>query len=207
MPNGAQKSSWTKPPKPFSLIAKKIISTQTDSASAKVVLTSAVGTMRKPCSVCGKSPRTHVTESTGRKSMAFISSTQTNTVNASGATNLLRSPWKMPFTWPIDVGEADLDERLRLARHARSSRSGDPPEEARGRRIPRMIETMIESTLSVQKPPSPMGCVEGREVVRDVLGRIFVLRPCEFVTRPRQAGSYCFHRCPARRWPRRTPLP
>ena len=30
--------------------------------------------------------------STGRKSIAFISSTQTNTVSAIGATNLL-SPW------------------------------------------------------------------------------------------------------------------
>ncbi len=31
--------------------------------------------------------------------MAFMSSTHRPTVNANGATNLCRSPWKMSFTW------------------------------------------------------------------------------------------------------------
>jgi len=43
-PNGAQKSSWMKPPTPFSLMAKPIIIAHTDKASAKVAFTSAVGT-------------------------------------------------------------------------------------------------------------------------------------------------------------------
>ena len=37
-------------------------------------------------------------QSTGRKSMAFMSRTQTNTVRAAGATKVWRSPWKMPLT-------------------------------------------------------------------------------------------------------------
>src|SRR5687767_7066699 len=43
-PNGAQNNSWMKPPRPLAEMAKPIISTQTESAKANVVLTSAVGT-------------------------------------------------------------------------------------------------------------------------------------------------------------------
>src|SRR5216110_1756470 len=43
-PNGAQNNSWTKPPAPLAAMAKPIIRNQTESDSAKVVLTSAVGT-------------------------------------------------------------------------------------------------------------------------------------------------------------------
>src|SRR5689334_8231422 len=82
-PKGAQKSSWMKPPTPFSFTAKPIIIAHTDSANAKVVFTSAVGTSRNPCS-----GRNIENQSTGRKSMQFISSTQKPTANASGATNL-----------------------------------------------------------------------------------------------------------------------
>ncbi|MNC85652.1 hypothetical protein D3C83_12620 [compost metagenome] len=51
---------------------------------------SAVGTGRHSCRPM--SPSAPATQSTGRKSMAFISVTHTNTVNAAGAMNLLRSP-------------------------------------------------------------------------------------------------------------------
>ena len=40
-PNGEQKSSWMNPPAPFTLIAKPIMSSHTESASANVVFTSA----------------------------------------------------------------------------------------------------------------------------------------------------------------------
>src|SRR5260221_11937380 len=43
-PNGAQNSSWMKPPAPLAATAKPIIRNHTESDSAKVVLTSAVGT-------------------------------------------------------------------------------------------------------------------------------------------------------------------
>src|SRR5438874_6329166 len=43
-PKGAQNSSWMKPPTPLAATAKPIISSHTESDSAKVVLTSAVGT-------------------------------------------------------------------------------------------------------------------------------------------------------------------
>ncbi len=36
------------------------------------------------------------TQSTGSRSIAFMSSTQTKTVSATGPTNLFGSPWKMP---------------------------------------------------------------------------------------------------------------
>src|SRR5690349_16260007 len=46
LPNGAQKSSCTQPPKPFAAIENQIIIANTESESANVVLTSAVGTRR-----------------------------------------------------------------------------------------------------------------------------------------------------------------
>src|SRR5580765_2292438 len=49
-PNGEQNSSCIQPPKPLACTENSSIRNHTDSASAKVVLTSAVGTMRKPCS-------------------------------------------------------------------------------------------------------------------------------------------------------------
>src|SRR5258706_3901309 len=48
-PNGEQNSSWIQPNRPLAAIENQIISSHTDSASAKVVLTSAVGTMREAC--------------------------------------------------------------------------------------------------------------------------------------------------------------
>src|SRR5258708_27164257 len=47
-PNGEQKSSWMKPPTPFTLMAKKIILAPTDNASSNVVDTSALCTMQQP---------------------------------------------------------------------------------------------------------------------------------------------------------------
>src|SRR5882724_1734575 len=46
-PNGAQNNSWIQPPRPLQEIENQIISNQTDSASANVVLMSAVGTPRQ----------------------------------------------------------------------------------------------------------------------------------------------------------------
>src|SRR5690349_25174653 len=45
-PNGAQNSSWIQPPTPFAAIENQIIIPNTESESANVVLTSAVGTRR-----------------------------------------------------------------------------------------------------------------------------------------------------------------
>src|SRR5579864_2288303 len=45
-PNGEQNSSWIQPPRPFTLIAKKIDIANTVSESANVVFTSAVATPR-----------------------------------------------------------------------------------------------------------------------------------------------------------------
>ena len=64
-----------------------IISANTVSASANVVLMSAVGTTRQLCSPIAPSPLDRM--STGRKSIAFMSTTQTNTVSAIGATQKL----------------------------------------------------------------------------------------------------------------------
>src|SRR5258706_13429014 len=48
-PNGAQNSSRTKPLTPFAEMAEPIIRSHTESDSAKVVVTSAVGTGRHSC--------------------------------------------------------------------------------------------------------------------------------------------------------------
>src|SRR5690606_5139104 len=47
LPKGEQNSSCSQPPRPLTWIAKKIISSQTDRANAKVALTSDVGTLRQ----------------------------------------------------------------------------------------------------------------------------------------------------------------
>ena len=45
--------------------------------------------------------------------MAFMRTTHTNTVRARGATNLWRSPWKMPFTWvSMKSKQVELAERI-----------------------------------------------------------------------------------------------
>src|ERR1035437_2558279 len=46
-PNGEQNNSCIQPPRPFTLMVKKIIKNHTDNASAKVVLMSEVGTARQ----------------------------------------------------------------------------------------------------------------------------------------------------------------
>ena len=98
-PKGAQKSSWMKPPTPFTLIAKPIISTQTVSASAKVVFTSAVGTMRKPCSAPGCSAVTSATMSDGQEVHGVHQQHPDEHRERERRDELVRSPWKMPFTW------------------------------------------------------------------------------------------------------------
>src|SRR5258706_12318658 len=156
-PNGEQNSSWMNPPVPLTLNGKKIMGTQTEGARAKVVLTSAVGTMRKPCAACSlKSPMNHAMMSTGRKSMEFMRSTQTNTVSASGATNLCGSPWNMPFTWSLMKSKQSSTNACRfvgtpeLAPLATHQKKPTPMN-------PTITPTMIESRLSVMNPPSPTG--------------------------------------------------
>jgi hypothetical protein len=132
-PNGEQKSSWMNPPSPFTLIAKKIIRSHTDSASANVVLTVGRGNDAEAVSRGSpKSPMNHAMMSTGRKSMEFISNTHTNTVSARGAMNLWRSPWKMPFTESSMKSKQSSTNAWRFVAR-RSWRLGDPPEEPRHR--------------------------------------------------------------------------
>jgi hypothetical protein len=135
----------------------QIISSQTESASAKVVLTSAVGTGRQACSPAHSSGAT--TMSIGRKSMAFITSTQTNTVSAAGATNVLRSPWwKMPFTWSSMNSISISTNAWRLfgtpAVAPRTTHQMAPIASA-----PTSSEVIRVSTFNDQKPPSPTGFV------------------------------------------------
>src|SRR3970282_47069 len=47
LPKRAQNSSWIQPPRPLAAIENQIMSSHTERASAKVVLTSAVGTRRQ----------------------------------------------------------------------------------------------------------------------------------------------------------------
>src|ERR1700694_2998905 len=46
-PKGVQNISWIHPPRPLTLMLKKIINSSTERDSAKVVFTSAVGTCRQ----------------------------------------------------------------------------------------------------------------------------------------------------------------
>src|SRR5450759_4924268 len=155
-PKGAQNSSWIQPPRPFTFMLKKIIRKNTDSDRAKVVLTSAVGTMRNSCwwNTC---VRIQAMMSTGRKSMAFISSTHTNTASATGAPKS-GLPWKMPFTWSSTKPNSDSTKAWRLfgtpevaprtTNHIRAVAT-----------TPRITPVANESTCSVQKGPSATGCV------------------------------------------------
>src|SRR3990172_5748870 len=91
-PKGEQNSSCMKPPTPLTLKLKKIISTQTESDNANVVLTSAVGTGRQACKPSRRSKNKVTTQSTGRKSIAFISNTHTNSIASS------TNAWRLPGT-------------------------------------------------------------------------------------------------------------
>ena len=129
------------------------MSSHTDSASANVVLTSAVGTGRQLgwCRTCSEN---HAIQSTGMKSIAFISSTHTNTVSATGATKRWRSPCvKMPFTWSSMNSMASSMKACRFP--------GTPevaPRTAHQRNpnatTPSTSDVANVSTCSVQKPPS-----------------------------------------------------
>ena len=91
--------------------------------------------------------------STGRKSIAFMSSTQTNTVSAIGATTRL-APWKMPLTWSLTkstqsstnacVFDGTPVVALRVTSHMKP-KPRTPRNERRDARV---------STLIVQKPCS-----------------------------------------------------
>src|ERR1017187_977935 len=151
-PKGAQNSSWIQPPRPFTLMLKKIIRKNTDSDRAKVVLTSAVGTMRNSCwwNTC---VRIQAMMSAGKKSIAFISSTHTNTVSAVGAMKP-RLPWNMPFTWSSTKPNRSSTKAWRLF--------GTPAVAPRTTHHIRAVATMprtapvtSESTCSVQNEWSP----------------------------------------------------
>src|SRR3990167_3044408 len=98
LPKGEQNNSCTQPPKPLTLIEKKIIKIHTDKAKANVVLMSEVGTARHLACSPPKNETMPATQSTGRKSIEFMANTHKNTVNAVGAMKLWRLPWKMFFT-------------------------------------------------------------------------------------------------------------
>jgi len=130
-------------------IPKKIIRKNTDSASANVVLTSAVGTIRQ----CGaKVCVNFAITSTGRKSIEFSANTSTNVDSASGATSVeARDRWTWPAVHEVDE---ELDHRLRLP--------GTPDVAARvtSQRKPKVIAptTSVVITVSqctVQKRPLP----------------------------------------------------
>ena len=99
--------------------------------------------------------------STGRKSIAFISSTQTNTVSASGRDELVAvAVVEDALHLLVDEVEQQLDEGLALARHARGRAAHHPPEEAEADDAEQHRRSTSESTCSVQKPPSPTGLVQ-----------------------------------------------
>src|SRR5687768_11363598 len=102
---------------------------------------------------------TRPTRSAGRKSIAFISTTHTNTVSASGATKRLRSPcWNMPFAWlsTKSISSSTIAWRRvgtpELAPRTTHQMKPTPI-------TPSRVDTASESTLSDQKPPSPTGLV------------------------------------------------
>src|SRR5688572_12557596 len=105
--------------------------------------------------LCVSSP----TRSAGRKSIAFISTTHTNTVSASGATKRCRSPcWKMPFAWlsTKSIRSSTIAWR-RVGTPAlapRTTHQMNPTPTT-----PSRIDTASESTFIDQKPPSPTGLV------------------------------------------------
>ena len=95
--------------------------------------------------------------SMGRKSIAFMNSTQTNTVSASGAT-VFSSPWKMPLTCSLTKSMRSSTKAcvlvgtpgvaLRVTRHRKPNA-----------RTPRMTEVTTVSTFTLQKPPDSLALV------------------------------------------------
>src|SRR5688572_3056382 len=151
LPNGAQNSSWIQPPSPLAAIENQIIIANTDSDNAKVVLTSAVGTRRHSCMPIA--PNAAATQSAGMKSIEFISTTQTKTVSAAGAMNLLRSPWwKMPRTCSSTKSINNSTKACRLpgtpAVAPRTTHQRKPKPT-----MPSTTAVTTESTLTLQKPP------------------------------------------------------
>ena len=106
--------------------------------------------------------------------MEFISITHTNTVNASGATNLCGSPWKMPFTWSVMKSKHELDEGLALGRARPGRALGDPPEEPQADEAQQHRD---DQGIEIQRPEAALADRLGREreVVTDVLGGVLVL--------------------------------
>ncbi len=93
----------------------------------------------------------------GRKSIAFINSTQMPVVSASGAMNL-RSPWKMPLTCSLTksmvsstnacVFDGTPAVALRVTIHMRPNAT-----------TPRKIDVTTVSTFTLQKPPASLALV------------------------------------------------
>ena len=109
--------------------------------------------------------------STGRKSIAFISSTQTNTVSASGR-RTARLPWKDAFHLVVDEVEQQLDRTpATCPERPAVALAADPPEAARARAKPSTKRHRRACRRERPEPPSPSELVRWRQVVRDVVGR------------------------------------
>ena len=96
--------------------------------------------------------------STGRKSIAFMNSTSTNIVSAIGATRRVVAVVDA-LDLLVDEVDRQLDERLRLRRHARRRLARDQPHEAERQHAEDERSSAACRHCSVQKPPSPTGCV------------------------------------------------
>ena len=171
-PNGAQNSSWIQPPTPLTLMAKQIISSHTDSASAKVVLTSAVGTMRKPCS-----------EMLVRAQRDDVHRQEVHRVHQQHPDEHRQRGGRDEACCGRRGGRCPSPGRRRsrpAARRTPGACSGTPAVAPRTTHQMKPMPTHAEqrsdvtseSTLIVQKPPSPNRLAsKKRQVVLDVLGR------------------------------------
>ena len=131
------------------------------------MLTSAVGTGRHSCSPTA--PSIAAMMSTGRKSIAFISSTQMKTVSAAGR----RSGCGRRGGKPLDLVVDELEGELRRTPGACSARRGrsahHPPDEADAHDTDEQRRHQRIRAASRSRRPDRLG--EEREVVLDVFRR------------------------------------
>ena len=157
VPNGAQKSSCIQPPMPLTLRLKKIISNHTESASAKVVLTSAVGTGLPVVLV--EDVLGHPGHDIHRQEIHRVHQQHPDEHrDCERGDELARRREKMPFACSSTKPEQQLDERLALARHTQRGAAHDPPSNPNATTPSRMEVTTV-SRCSVQNGPSPSDTV------------------------------------------------
>ena len=149
-PNGLHVSSWIQPPRPLAAMAKKIMSSHTESEREGGV---DVRRGDQAPFVQADRPSIAAMMSTGRKSIAFISSTQTNTVSAAGKrrSGCGRRGGK-PLDLVVDELEGEFDERLALVRHAGGRSAHHPPDEADAHDTD---EQRRHQRIDVQRPEAP----------------------------------------------------